>query len=1635
MLRSKSRLLSQTLVLTLVLTMLVPWIAAPSRAEGSGGDPIYQGLDTMAFAIDYDRLESYEGAHPRLMMDAAGLAGVRAKSAEPAFAGVVAATYAKAADAVATHPPLTVDGSLRTADPVFGSIGDNIPTLAMAYLLSGDPQYLDSAVEWIEAACGYPQWELAPDLATGQTLMALALAYDWLFADLDAPTKATMRAKMLLEGGKVYEKATLDRQSYWNRSWLQNHMWVAVSGMAAAAMALYDEEPTLLPWLETANRNFSTTMSVLPADGTNHEGMDYWFYGMESLFQYADMAKLLLGTDLFTTAWFSQTSAFLLQNFLPRDAWTKDRYFFAFADGIGNGNVMEHMLRLLAGKFDDGYAQWLADETVAAGITTSKRVFMDLFWYDPTVAPVSPATGEVATMHHFSDLDIVNARSSWDGDESALFFRSGPPLGHKEAELSSGLSPQYDWGAAHVDPAANSFLLFGDGESLIRDDGYAMPKLTVGHNTLMIDGQGQLGEGGDWLNMQPYHDLRAEPYVAEATSSPRLDYIVGDATEAYAPALGLSKYRRHLLFLKPDVLIVVDDVALAAPRALEFRFWPENQSLIRQTDGGFLVPGRSSALRIAPLTPQGLDITVDSRRILTRYDALARNAVKLAATTDSLQNAVAFSWSAVTGTPKPVTYTRSGNEWTFAVGNQTVVLNTATDSATLSGANDYLTKGMQIVRDGQLFALPEAARTEDGTVMVPFASVFAALGATWTWNGTTHTATGSAGGSTFALTVDDPEAFVDNAVVPLRHAPSSVNDTVYVPLQLVGAAFHSVVSWDSNSSALRMTANGTKAGADASLKAVAVNGKPLDDFDAGTFAYTVPVIGRTDVPGIVAIPADSGASVETIPAQQVPGATTVVVTSADGSSQAVYTFDLVYQHPRGAGTLDIVGVAASGGESGNPANAIDNDFATSWTEEGIGKWLQLDLGQVREVSSVALAFYAGDTRTANVDIVLSEDGDNWTTVFSGSSSGTTQDLQFFDFAAASARYVKVIGRGNSQSAWNNITEAGVFDGNPFLKAVSLTAPQPRIVLGQNAALTLSGTMSDSAPANFAGAEVRFASDLPSVASVDANGVVTANGIGTATISAVIRLNGQTRLASMAIAVYDGTNAVSIAPADDTYTVSWRTNDNFGSQTTMEVKSSPSDPGTSRYGYMKFDLSSLADESRIVSAKLHLFAIKKTSLAPGNEADLTLYGVADDTWTETALTAANRPAFGAALASGVVAAQGDWVTLDVTSYVYAQYAGSPGDGVAGFGIGTQTSEGYLAIQSKEVGNVNSRPYLEVTTREGAPPATLVLSPAEPDGLNGWYASPVTATLGYADPYPTGASLEYSLDGETTWLPYTAPLLFDQDGTYELRYRARVGSGNPGLVHSRTFAVDVTGPTATIAYSVETATYGGTVATLVPSEPVTVTNNGGSSSYTFRANGSFTFAFVDAAGRTGTATASVYSMSSANLAPTDDAYTVVWRTNDNFGSQTSMEIKNPPSDPGAYRNGYMKFDLSSLAGGSRIVSAKLRLFAIKKTSLAPGNEADLTLYGVADDTWTEAALTAANRPALGSALASGVVTAAGNWVELDVTPYVYAQYAGSPGDGIASIGIGTQTVEGYLGIQSKEVTNSVYRPYLTVTTAAN
>jgi hypothetical protein len=124
--------------------------------------------------------------------------------------------------------------------------------------------------------------------------------------------------------------------------------------------------------------------------------------------------------------------------------------------------------------------------------------------------------------------------------------------------------------------------------------------------------------------------------------------------------------------------------------------------------------------------------------------------------------------------------------------------------------------------------------------------------------------------------------------------------------------------------------------------------------------------------------------------------------------------------------LSVMGVSASADDGNVPANTLDGDLNTRWSAKGDGQWIQFDLGAVSLLDRVEIAFYLGDQRTQAFDIQVSTDGSTWTTVFSGNSSGATTGLQTFDFEEVSARYVRIVGHGNSQSEWNSLTEVEIW---------------------------------------------------------------------------------------------------------------------------------------------------------------------------------------------------------------------------------------------------------------------------------------------------------------------------------------------------------------------------------------------------------------------------------------------------------------------------------------------------------------------------------------------------------------------------------------------------------------------------------
>ena len=124
--------------------------------------------------------------------------------------------------------------------------------------------------------------------------------------------------------------------------------------------------------------------------------------------------------------------------------------------------------------------------------------------------------------------------------------------------------------------------------------------------------------------------------------------------------------------------------------------------------------------------------------------------------------------------------------------------------------------------------------------------------------------------------------------------------------------------------------------------------------------------------------------------------------------------------------LPVSSVSANGNDGNVPQNVLDNNLNTRWSNLGIGSWILMDLGSTDTICSVDIAWFSGNQRTSNFVIATSTDGSSFSTVFSGTSSGTTLNPEKYTFSSTDARYVRVTVNGNSQNNWASITELDVF---------------------------------------------------------------------------------------------------------------------------------------------------------------------------------------------------------------------------------------------------------------------------------------------------------------------------------------------------------------------------------------------------------------------------------------------------------------------------------------------------------------------------------------------------------------------------------------------------------------------------------
>lgn len=226
--------------------------------------------------------------HPRLLFTGTETSAVKQLIKTDSLAGELASYLKVQADSIAEVPQLPYEmdkygNMLWTSRAYVYRLG----TLSLAYRIYGDRKYLDAADETLLWICNFPDWHPAHYLDTAEMTTAVAIAYDWLFAELPYTTKQLVKASIyknaLYRVLREYEKGGLGswakRETNWNV--------VCNTGMVLGALAVaedYPQETNII--LENAAKYMPNCLKLFAPDGVCYEGPAYWGYTNRYLSMY-----------------------------------------------------------------------------------------------------------------------------------------------------------------------------------------------------------------------------------------------------------------------------------------------------------------------------------------------------------------------------------------------------------------------------------------------------------------------------------------------------------------------------------------------------------------------------------------------------------------------------------------------------------------------------------------------------------------------------------------------------------------------------------------------------------------------------------------------------------------------------------------------------------------------------------------------------------------------------------------------------------------------------------------------------------------------------------------------------------------------------------------------------------------------------------------------------------------------------------------------------------------------------------------------------------------------------------------------------------------------------------------------------
>jgi hypothetical protein len=395
-------------------------------------------------------------------------------------------------------------------------------------------------------------------------LHRLARIYDWAWDALSEPERARMRAVLLRRAmdawssGEVKQGAGHLNQPYGSHA---NRTW---HKLAENAIATLGETPESEQFLSYAVTKFFAAYPVWSDDdGGWHEGLSYFGGYMSKAAWWMELARTPLGIDAFRKPFFARFGDYALYS-SPPGSPELGLGDLAHRPVSSNWSFMHYYVHRARNPY---WAWWIEQWKIPAG--TGDAVWDFLCGAAPAVEPKSPSLLPPSKVFRGTGVVILNTDLTSASSNVQVRFKS---------------SPMGRWSHGH-DPH-NSFTLNAYGEALLVNnvyrDLYGTPFhrdwvwSTRSQNAVLVNGAGQKPHSADLGGRIVQADLRHG-----------LDYVVGDATASYEGKLTAA--RRHVIFLKPDVVVLADELRAPQPATYQWMLHAQKPFEMRESQQRLVV--------------------------------------------------------------------------------------------------------------------------------------------------------------------------------------------------------------------------------------------------------------------------------------------------------------------------------------------------------------------------------------------------------------------------------------------------------------------------------------------------------------------------------------------------------------------------------------------------------------------------------------------------------------------------------------------------------------------------------------------------------------------------------------------------------------------------------------------------------------------------------------------------------------------------------------------------------------------------------------------------------------------------------------------------------------------------------------